>query len=146
MLVMTPRRLSRTPPGLVEIGAPVLTIVVFWLRPLLERTGDGWSRAAPAALAAVLAVCMPARWRAPVVCTLLAGAVTLAGWALAVSDDPLVGAAWCLYPAALRARRGPATAHRTTRRRLGLPQQGSRPAAPPSPRTAGPERLAVTVH
>ena len=111
MLVMTPRRPSRTPPGLVEIGAPALTIVVFWLRPLLERTGDGWSRAAPAALAAVLAVCMPARWRAPVVCTLLAGAVTLAGWALAVSDDPLVGAAWCLYPAALRAQRGPATAH-----------------------------------
>ena len=37
-------------------------------------------------------------------------------------------------------------APRTTRRRLGLPQQGSRPAVPPPPRTPEPERLAATVH
>ncbi len=80
---------------LVDAAAATVVVVSCWLLPR-QVSGAG------AALAGVVAVAMLLRWRHPLACVLAAAAATAAGVALDVTTDPFLGAAWCLYPVALR--------------------------------------------
>ncbi|MEU9833227.1 sensor histidine kinase [Streptosporangium sp. NPDC048047] len=77
---------------------------MFWVWPAIGA--GSWPAVAGPALAGVTAGAMVLRRRAPFAATLAAGAATVAGTVLGVCQDPMLAAAWCLYPLAIeRARR-----------------------------------------
>lgn len=85
----------------VDAGVAAVIVVPFWVRRLLDvedrhvvLTGVG--------LVALVAAALLLRWRFPVAAPVVALGATGAGWILGVSTDPMLGAAWCLYPLALR--------------------------------------------
>lgn len=78
----------------------VVLIGAFWVPLLTERAGveaiSGW------VLAGLAAASVMVRWRMPVLSTVVAFTTTLAGWLTGSSLDPMLAAAWCLYPLATR--------------------------------------------
>ncbi|GAA3140285.1 sensor histidine kinase [Planomonospora alba] len=91
--------------GAVDGGAAAGVVAVFWAWPALGA-GAWPTVAAGAVLAGMTAGAMVLRRRAPFGATLAAGAATVAGTVLGVCQDPMLAAAWCLYPLAIeRARR-----------------------------------------
>lgn len=88
----------------VDAAVAALVVVVFWVLPFAGApSGHPWSVAVPLAVAMLAAVLL--RWRWPLAATLVALATTGAAWVLGVSSDPMIAAAWCVYPLALRADR-----------------------------------------
>lgn len=87
-------------PWLVDVLAAVVVVGVFWL-PALTGATPAWRSAAGLALAAVAAVSMVVRWRLPGVSTVAAAVATIVGGLLGVCEDPMLAAAWCLYPLAV---------------------------------------------
>jgi signal transduction histidine kinase len=84
------------------LDAAVAAVLVgaFWVPSLAERAGaeaiSGW------VLAGLVATSVMVRWRMPVLSTVVAFTTTLAGWLTGSSLDPMLAAAWCLYPLATR--------------------------------------------
>ncbi|GAA3455200.1 sensor histidine kinase [Dactylosporangium matsuzakiense] len=79
--------------------AAVVVVGGFWL-PVTLSAG-GWRTGAGLALGAVAAAAMLLRRFAPVPAVVVAALVTGAGGLLGVSQDPMLAAAWCLYPVAV---------------------------------------------
>ncbi len=82
----------------VDVGVPALVLVLLWLP---------WSSASvppgvAAALVAVAAACAVLRRRLPRTASVGCVVATAAAAALGVTTDPMVLAAWTLYPAAVR--------------------------------------------
>lgn len=88
----------------LDLLATVLVLGVFWVPPMAvaaesHRSVAGWALATTAGAAMLL------RRRLPGTATVAAGVATVAGNALGTCDDPMLAAAWCLYPLAVaRAR------------------------------------------
>jgi signal transduction histidine kinase len=81
--------------------ATAFVIVVCWLPATLRS--DGWARiAAGLLLAGLTTAAMLLRGRQPARATLAAAITTVAGTALGVCTDPMLAAAWCLYPLAVQ--------------------------------------------
>lgn len=100
----------------VDAVAAILVGIVFWLPQL--PVGAGVGGLVPAiGLFLVVIVAVVLRWKIPYVGPIAAMAATLAGWVAGVAADPMLAAAWCLYPLALR--RGPRT-HAVTLSLLGV--------------------------
>ncbi|MEV4098225.1 sensor histidine kinase [Streptosporangium saharense] len=86
-----------------EAVAAVAVVGMFWAPPTV---GAAWPYVvAGVALAAVTAGAMVLRGRLPFAATVTAGAATFAGGVLGVCHDPMLAAAWCLYPLAVRRAR-----------------------------------------
>lgn len=80
-----------------------MVVVMFWVLPLAtDSTGN---LPAVIGLAATVVAAVLLRWRWPLVATLTALVATAAGWVVGASTDPMIAAAWCLYPLALRGGR-----------------------------------------
>lgn len=95
---------------LLDTGAAVLVVGVFWLPPT-STSGNPSLVVAAAALALVTGAAMVLRWRLPASSVVAAGVATVAGTVLGVCEDPLLATAWCLYPLAVaRASRARAAA------------------------------------
>ncbi|MEV7804657.1 histidine kinase [Microbispora sp. NPDC088329] len=91
--------------ALADGGAAAGVVLVFWAGPT-AGAGSWPSAVTGAVLAAVTAGAMVLRRRAPLEATVAAGVATVAGAVLGVCQDPMLAAAWCLYPLAIeRARR-----------------------------------------
>lgn len=83
----------------VEVVAAILVLTVFWA----PSWGSESARVlAGLPLAALVSLCMIARWRYPRWATFLAYASTAVGILLGVAEDPFLGAAWCLYAVAVK--------------------------------------------
>ncbi|WP_432922472.1 sensor histidine kinase [Microbispora sp. CA-135349] len=90
---------------LADGGAAAGVVLVFWAGPT-AGAGSWPSAVTGAVLAAVTAGAMVLRRRAPLEATVAAGVATVAAAVLGVCQDPMLAAAWCLYPLAIeRARR-----------------------------------------
>lgn len=83
-----------------HLGLAVLVVAVFWGVPSASSPPSH----VPAAVAAagVVLVAQVLRWRWPVLATVAAMAATAVGWAVGASNDPMIAAACCFYPFALR--------------------------------------------
>ncbi len=90
---------------LADIVAAVAVVGVFWVPPTAGAAS--WPLVvAGAVLAVVTAGAMIFRRRLPFAATVTAGAVAVLGGVLGICQDPMLAAAWCLYPLAIaRARR-----------------------------------------
>lgn len=87
----------------VDAGVATLVVVMFWVLPLAtDSTGN---LPAVIGLAATVVAAVLLRWRWPLVATLTALVATAAGWVVGASTDPMIAAAWCLYPLTLRGGR-----------------------------------------
>ncbi|MFF4418119.1 sensor histidine kinase [Streptosporangium sp. NPDC001559] len=88
-----------------DVVAAVAVVGMFWALPMTQAAA--WPYVAVGVvLAAVTAGTMVLRGRLPFAATVTAGAATVVGGALGVCQDPMLAAAWCLYPLAVeRARR-----------------------------------------
>ncbi|MEU1736157.1 histidine kinase [Streptosporangium sp. NPDC020145] len=88
-----------------DVVAAVAVVGMFWALPTAQAAA--WPYVAVGVvLAAVTAGAMVLRGRLPFAATVTAGAATVVGGALGVCQDPMLAAAWCLYPLAVeRARR-----------------------------------------
>ncbi|WP_433088317.1 sensor histidine kinase [Dactylosporangium sp. CA-052675] len=75
----------------MDLVAVVVVVAGFWALP---------GGLAGLALGAVAGLAMLLRRRAPVTAVVVAAAVTAAGWVLGLGEDPMLAAAWCLYPVA----------------------------------------------
>jgi signal transduction histidine kinase len=80
---------------ILDVLAAVFVVTICWV-PAIVRDGR-WPAAAPAA--GVVAAVLLAR-RRPGPATVAAVVLTVAGTALGVCTDPMLAAAWCLYPLA----------------------------------------------
>ncbi|MEB4613140.1 sensor histidine kinase [Leucobacter sp. M11] len=89
------------PSWLTDLGAAAVLVVVFWVQPL-RAADEARTAAAGAVLAAVVAAAVLARWRCPILAPVIAVLATGIAWAVNVTTDPMLAAAWCLYPLALR--------------------------------------------
>ncbi|MDN5725785.1 MAG: histidine kinase [Propionibacteriales bacterium] len=85
----------------VDVVAAAMVLMVFW-RPTETTTADARVAIVGVILAVVVAVGMIIRWRFPRLAASTALAATTVAWLLGVSNDPMLGTAWCLYPVALR--------------------------------------------
>lgn len=90
---------------LADVIAAVAVVGMFWVLPTVGAAS--WPRmVAGSVLAAVTAGAMIFRRRLPFAATMTAGAATFLGSVLGICQDPMLAAAWCLYPLAIeRARR-----------------------------------------
>lgn len=86
---------------LVDLGVVMVVVAVFWAQPLLA-VRDVRMVAVGAALGVAVAAAVLTRWVFPSVAPVIAMVATGAGWALQVNTDPMLAAAWCLYPLALQ--------------------------------------------
>ncbi|MFT3875343.1 MAG: sensor histidine kinase [Propioniciclava sp.] len=88
----------------VDAAIGVVIVVVFWALPLISAPGmDASLVPVGAALAAVVFAAVVVRWRWPLVATVSALVATAVGWGIGLpNSDPMLAAAWCLYPIALR--------------------------------------------
>lgn len=84
----------------MNASAVLAVIGVFWLPPAVDAA-DAWRSAAGLVSAVLAAAGMLSRWRLPVASTVTAGAATVGASVLGVCQDPMLAAAWCLYPLAL---------------------------------------------
>ncbi|MGW0202662.1 sensor histidine kinase [Nonomuraea sp. NPDC003201] len=84
------------------LDGPAAAIVVgmFWLPPTVA-SADRSRLVAGLVLACVTGAVMVLRRRLPTVSPLLAAGATIAGSVLGVCQDPMLAAAWCLYPLAV---------------------------------------------
>src|ERR1044072_9369691 len=82
---------------LLDVLAAVLVVGMFWLPPTAD-VADRSRLVAGLALASVTGGAMILRRRFPAGSTVIAGIATVAGSVLGVCQDPLLAAAWCLYP------------------------------------------------
>ncbi|MEV6849826.1 histidine kinase [Actinoplanes sp. NPDC051411] len=82
---------------ILDVLAALFVATIFWVPPLV-RTGR-WA-AAPLVVGVVAAVLLARRFPAPA--TIAAVTVTITGTALGVCADPMLAAAWCLFPLAFR--------------------------------------------
>ncbi|WP_426512851.1 sensor histidine kinase [Dactylosporangium sp. McL0621] len=82
----------------LDLAVAVVVVGGFWVPPAL--TAGGARAVAGLALGALAGAAVLLRHRAPVAAVLVAAAVTVAGGVLGVSQDPMLAAAWCLYPVA----------------------------------------------
>ncbi|WP_420159646.1 sensor histidine kinase [Nocardiopsis sp. CNT-189] len=87
----------------MEAAVSAAAVLVFWVPPLLALDGGG-QRLLGASMAGVLGCAMLLRWRRPGAAVAAALGATAAGWAVSATTDPMIGAAWCLYPLALEGR------------------------------------------
>ncbi|WP_433699350.1 sensor histidine kinase [Nocardiopsis sp. CA-288880] len=76
-------------------------VLVFWIPPVLGLAPGG-DRLLGSCLALLVGGAVLLRWRFPAAAVSVALASTAVGWLLSATTDPMVGAAWCLYPLALR--------------------------------------------
>ncbi|WP_431917454.1 sensor histidine kinase [Nonomuraea jabiensis] len=85
------------------LDGPAASIVVgmFWLPPTAAASADRSRLVAGLVLACVTGAVMALRRRLPAVSPLLAAGATIAGSVLGVCQDPMLAAAWCLYPLAV---------------------------------------------
>lgn len=81
----------------VDLGVAAAVINIFWFRGSIAF--DGRLRAV---FVAVLISAVLVRWRLPRIAFAVSLIVTVIGWGLGFSADPLLAAAWCLYPQAVR--------------------------------------------
>ncbi|GII76153.1 hypothetical protein Sru01_11350 [Sphaerisporangium rufum] len=100
---MDDRRPARLRP-LVDGGAAAGVVAAFWTWPAIAA-GPWQQTVTGAVLAGVTAGAMPLRWRAPAAATLSAAAGTVLGTLLGICQDPMLAAAWCLYPLAIEQAR-----------------------------------------
>lgn len=84
----------------VDAAVALLVVVVFWLLPWVTDPSESLPMTIGLAAVVVLAVLL--RWQWPLVASLAALIATATGWALGAGTDPMIAAAWCLYPLALR--------------------------------------------
>jgi signal transduction histidine kinase len=83
-----------------NVLAAVLVLGILWA-PLIVAAGS-WPRAvAGVVLAALTGAALVLQQRAPVAATAVVAATTLAGTIAGVCQDPMLAAAWCLYPVAV---------------------------------------------
>ncbi|OYO01081.1 two-component sensor histidine kinase [Enemella evansiae] len=86
--------------GVTDAIVASLIVMGFWA-PNWPSSGTParvlWAGLVAAVIAAVLF-----RWRAPTVSPIVTLCATAWGWLTGLSEDPLLAAAWCLYPLALR--------------------------------------------
>lgn len=91
--------------GLLSVGVDgavaATVLIVFWLPSLLTMT-DGVRVAVGWALTWMVAGSLVLRWRLPMMSVTISVAGTLAGWMVGASADPMLAAAWCLYPLAAK--------------------------------------------
>lgn len=85
----------------VDALAAVAFVLVFW-SPSLAPTLTSSERLEWGGLVALLSASVILRWKLPVVSPIVAVVVTIVGWVTGLNSDPLLAAAWCLYPFALR--------------------------------------------
>ncbi len=97
--VVTPRS-SALSFGL-DAAAAVVISGFFWTPPLLAGL-DRASLLMWVGLVALVSACVMLRWKFPAIATVIALVVTVTGWLTGLSTDPLLAAALCLYPLALR--------------------------------------------
>ena len=92
-----PARLS----WVVDLGVAVILVVSFWLQSLLG-VSDSRVHVVGIVLVLVVGAAVLTRWMFPGFATAAALVATGVGWVLQLSTDPMLAAAWCLYPLALR--------------------------------------------
>lgn len=85
----------------VDVSVAVLVAVMFWLLPW--STDPAGNSVVVMGLAAVVIASVLMRWHCPLTASLAALIATATGWAYGVSTDPMLAAAWCVYPSSLRA-------------------------------------------
>ncbi|APU15104.1 MULTISPECIES: sensor histidine kinase [Actinoalloteichus] len=95
----TPSRVALARPLLNAVAALVV-IGVFW-QPAIVDAPAPWSAVVGIVSASVAAAAMLARWRFPELSAAAAGVATIVASVLGVCQDPMLAAAWCLYPVAL---------------------------------------------
>ena len=77
----------------VDLGVAAAAVGVFW----------SWGPdPLGLLLIATLVAAMLLRWRLPLVALAVSLIITAAGWVLGLCTDPMLAAAWCLYPQAVR--------------------------------------------
>ncbi|MEE2042178.1 histidine kinase [Nocardiopsis tropica] len=86
---------------LVDAAVSAAVVLVFWIPPVLGLAPGG-DRLLGSCLALLVGGAVLLRWRFPAAAVSVALASTAVGWLLSATTDPMVGAAWCLYPLALR--------------------------------------------
>ncbi|WP_180272038.1 sensor histidine kinase [Actinomyces ruminis] len=84
----------------INAGAAAVVAGLFWA-PALTAAHPA-SRSIGALLAAVTAAATLMRWRLPFAAPATALIATAIGWRLGLATDPMLAAAWCLYPLAVR--------------------------------------------
>lgn len=84
----------------VDVVVVAVVVAVFWVPSLLVEDGSGRATVGVFLTALVVAAVL-LRWRLLLVAPLAAFTATGAGWLLGVSSDPMLAAAWCLYPTAV---------------------------------------------
>ncbi|UWP80568.1 sensor histidine kinase [Dactylosporangium fulvum] len=94
------RNLEADLPRVVDIGAALVVVGMFWALPTISA-GGSQRGVIGACLALVTGVVMIARRRMPFGATVTAGVATLVGTVLGVCQDPMLATAWCLYPMAI---------------------------------------------
>jgi signal transduction histidine kinase len=82
---------------ILDVLAALFVVTIFWLPPLV-RTGR-WA-AAPLTAGIIAAILLCRRFPAPAAGA--AVALTVAATVAGVTTDPMIAAAWCLYPLAFR--------------------------------------------
>lgn len=85
----------------LDAAAAVVIVGLFWVPSLSGEHTQG-DLAFWVALVALVCVATMLRWRFPALATVVAIGATVAGWMTGLGTDPLLAAAWCLYPLALR--------------------------------------------
>ncbi|MEU6785427.1 histidine kinase [Nonomuraea angiospora] len=84
----------------LDVPAAAIVVGMFWLPPTLA-SADRSRLVAGLVLACVTGAVMVLRRRLPAGSPLLAAGATIAGSVLGVCQDPMLAAAWCLYPLAV---------------------------------------------
>ena len=100
---MDARTIWHTPslPFVVDAGAAAVVIGLFWApAPGAPDRPASWPLGV--LLAALVAAAMLLRWRLPLAAPAAAFITTAVGWHLGLATDPMLAAAWCLYPLAVR--------------------------------------------
>ncbi len=89
--------------SVVDFVVAALVIGTFWVLPLAATTDLSTTHTtAGVGLASLVLAGVLLRWRWPLAATVAVLLATAAGWLLEVSSDPMLAAAWCLYPLVLR--------------------------------------------
>jgi signal transduction histidine kinase len=85
----------------VDAAVSAAVVLAFWIPPVLGLAPGG-DRLFGSCLALLVGGAVLLRWRFPGAAVSVALVSTAVGWLVSATTDPMVGAAWCLYPLALR--------------------------------------------
>ena len=85
----------------LDAAAAVAVVGFFWV-PALTRERTQGDLALWGVLAGLVCVSVMLRWKLPAISTVVAIGATTVGWTSGLGTDPLLAAAWCLYPMALQ--------------------------------------------